>query len=53
MRLSGLLRVVPMVAVGMCLLQAGGCTTLEFLEFAQTILLGVTAAGAIAIIKNI
>jgi hypothetical protein len=38
---------------GLLILQTTGCTTQEFYDFVQTILLGVTAAGAIAILQNI
>ena len=41
------------VATGIVLLQAGGCNTFQFLEFLQTILLGITAAGSYAILQNI
>lgn len=35
------------------LLQMGGCTLTEVNELIQTIFLGITAAGAIAILQNI
>ena len=53
MRRSRTLRTLQFVASGWILLQAGGCTTAEFFEFLQTVFLGITAAGAIAIIQNI
>jgi hypothetical protein len=48
-----LYRVFQLVSGGAILLGAGGCTLQEFNEFLQTVLLGVTAAGAVAIIRNI
>ncbi len=44
---------LKMLAAGVVLFQAGGCDTNSFLEFVQTVLLGVTAAGSVAIIQNI
>jgi hypothetical protein len=35
------------------MLQAAGCQVTTFFDVVQTVLLGVTAAGAIAIIQNI
>ena len=46
-------RMLVAIASGTALLQAGGCTFADFNELAQTILLGVTAAGSIAILQNI
>ncbi len=48
-----IMRVVKMLAAGACLLQSSGCTQQEFLEFLQTVFLGFTAAGSIAILQNI
>ncbi len=53
MRGHRILQAIQMLASGMILLQIGGCTAAQFLEVIQTGLLGVTAAGAIAIIRNI
>ncbi len=53
MRGSRMLRAFQFVATGLVMLQVGGCTTIETLEFIQTIFLGITAAGGVAIIKNI
>jgi hypothetical protein len=47
------IRVLMMLGSGLILLQAAGCGFQEFLNIVQTGLLGVTAAGAIAIIQNI
>ena len=49
-RLSRMLRwTIP----GMMLFQITGCTFTEANEFLQTVFLGITAAGAIAILQNI
>lgn len=48
-----MMRVMKALAVGAFLLQAGGCSPLLFNEYLQTILLGVTAAGGVAILQNI
>ena len=37
----------------MVMLQAGGCTISEFNQLLQTIFLGITAAGAVAILNNV
>jgi len=42
-----------LLVTGMVLLQAGGCTTAQFVEFVQTVFLGISAAGAVAILQNI
>ena len=48
-----IMRVVRALAAGAFLLAAGGCDPLVFNEYVQTILLGITAAGGFAILKNI
>jgi hypothetical protein len=48
-----IMRVMKALAVGAILLQFGGCDPVLFNEYVQTILLGITAAGGIAIMKNI
>ncbi|MFH1107961.1 MAG: hypothetical protein V1790_02005 [Planctomycetota bacterium] len=48
-----IMRVMKALAAGAILLQFGGCNLLVVNEFVQTILLGITAAGGIAIMKNI
>jgi len=53
MRGPRMLRAIQLLASGMVLLQIGGCTAAQFLEVLQTAFMGVTAAGAYAIIKNI
>ena len=53
MRGSRMVRAFQFVATGLVLLQFGGCTTSQMLELIQTVFLGITAAGGIAIIKNI
>ncbi len=42
-----------MLAAGAILLQAGGCDYGTIIEIVQTVLLGVTAAGSVAILQNI
>ena len=46
-------KAMKLIGVGAMLLQAGGCTFLQFNELLQTVLLGVTAAGGVAILQNI
>ncbi len=48
-----LMRVGGLLAMGACLFQIGGCDLTQFNEFTQTVLLGITAAGSIAILRNI
>jgi len=48
-----MVRAFQFVTSGWILLQLTGCTTIEALELTQTVFLGITAAGAIAIIQNI
>jgi len=53
MRTSRILRAVKVLGGGAMLLQVGGCDFTTFNEILQTILLGITAAGGIAIMQNI
>jgi hypothetical protein len=53
MKGSHAVRLAKWLAPGVILLQAASCDFTAFTEFAQTILLGVTAAGSIAILQNI
>jgi len=53
MRLARLTRLATTLAGGAILLQVGGCAPTEAFEFIQTILLGITAAGAVVIIQEI
>lgn len=53
MKRSRLERVMKLLVPGVLLLQAGGCSPTAFNELIQTIFLGVTAAGSIAILQNI
>lgn len=46
-------RVMKWLAPGVILLQAGGCTLSALNELVQTVFLGITAAGSIAILQNI
>ena len=48
-----LYRVFQLSSGGALLLGASGCTLEQANELIQTILLGVTAAGAVAIIQNV
>lgn len=53
MRTSRIMRAMKVLGSGAMLLQFGGCDFTTFNEILQTILLGITAAGGIAIIQNI
>lgn len=44
---------IMILTSGAFLLQAGGCDLAMINEFVQTVLLGITAAGAVAILQNI
>ena len=47
-------RAIKLLASGVVLLQAGGCFGFEeFFQFVNTVFLGITAAGAWAIIQNV
>jgi hypothetical protein len=46
------IRIGQFVATGAILLQAGGCDFFRVNEVLQTIFLGITAAGAYAILQN-
>jgi len=47
-----IMRTLQLLAAGALVLQVGGCN-ITFLDFVQTVLLGITAAGGIAIIENV
>ena len=47
------MRFAKIMVAGAFLLQAGGCTTADVFDLVQTVLLGITAAGAVAILQNI
>ncbi len=53
MREPRVMRVMKLLFTGVILLQTGGCNLPAINEFIQTVLLGITAAGSIAIIQNI
>ncbi|MHC4063720.1 MAG: hypothetical protein ACYSUI_04370 [Planctomycetota bacterium] len=53
MRFTRLLRLTTMLTSGAMMLQIGGCSSSDAFEFIQTILLGVTAAGSVAILQNV
>lgn len=46
-------RALQFALCGAMMWQIGGCTTAEFYAFVQTVLLGITAAGSVAILRNI
>ena len=51
MKCIQLTRAFKMFAPGLILLQAAGCGV--FNDFLQTVFLGITAAGSVAILQNI
>jgi len=53
MRMQRWLRTWTFLMSGVCLLQLGSCSSSAFFDFTQTVFLGITAAGAIAILQNI
>ena len=53
MRLSRLTRLAPLLASGAIMLQLGGCAPTNVFDFIQTILLGITAAGAVVIMREV
>lgn len=46
-------RAATMLAAGAVLLQTGGCMAPGLLDLVQTVFLGVTAAGSLAILNNL
>ena len=46
-------QLVRLVATGAVMLQFTGCDATGFATFIQTVFLGITAAGSIAILQNI
>ncbi|HUU82001.1 MAG TPA: hypothetical protein VM243_00735 [Phycisphaerae bacterium] len=53
MRFYRFMRVAAVLASGGVMLQFGGCTSSDAFDFIQTILLGITAAGSFAILRNV
>ncbi len=53
MRNPHLMRAIKVLSAGAILLQAGACDLTTVNQFVQTILLGITAAGSIAILQNV
>ncbi len=56
MKTSRFMRFFMLAGAGAMMFQGAACTTdplTTFNDFAQTILLGITAAGSIAILQNI
>jgi hypothetical protein len=49
-----LIRMMTILCSGVIILQTGACDPLNTLnDYVQTVLLGITAAGSIAILQNI
>jgi hypothetical protein len=49
-----MMRVMTILCSGALVLQGGACDTVNTLnDYVQTVLLGISAAGAIAILQNI
>ena len=48
-----LIRGITYTATGLMMFQAGGCTTTGVLDVIQTVFLGISAAGAYAILRNV
>ncbi len=46
-------RALKWLTPGVILLQAGGCDLAALNELLQTVFLGITAAGSVAILQNI
>ena len=46
-------KMARLLATGAIMLQAAGCDINTLNDYLQTILLGITAAGAVAILQNI
>lgn len=53
MRKRRRMHVVKMICCGAILMQAGGCANVTAIDYIQTVLLGITAAGGVAILRNI
>jgi hypothetical protein len=53
MRRSSIIRLASLAMMGGMVFQVAGCTSTETLIFIQTVFLGVTAAGAVAILQNL
>ncbi|NOT02225.1 MAG: hypothetical protein HOP29_16575 [Phycisphaerales bacterium] len=52
-KLVRLVRNAAMLGSAVIIFQLPGCQPASFLEFAQTVFLGVTAAGSLVIISNL
>ena len=53
MKCGRMLRRSALVFGGVGLLLQAGCTTTQFFDFLNTVFLGITAAGSVAILQNI
>jgi len=52
-RSTRILRALTMLTTGAVMVQFTGCDATGFFDVIQTILLGVTAAGSVAILRNV
>lgn len=53
MKPARIVRTAKLLMLGGMIIQFPGCMELPILDFVQTGLLGITAAGALAILQNI
>ncbi len=53
MRTFRFMRVMKIIGSGAVLLQVGGCDFTTFNDILQTVFLGISAAGGVAILQNI
>ncbi len=53
MRKSRFYRLAAVLASGAMMLQFAGCGSADAFDFIQTVLLGITAAGAVVIIQEV
>ena len=53
MRTFRFMRVMKIIWSGAVLLQVGGCDFTTFNDILQTVFLGISAAGGVAILQNI
>jgi len=53
MKFSRVLRHSALMVCGVGLLFQAGCTTVQFFDVLNTVLLGITAAGSFAILQNV
>ncbi len=53
MKSARVMRVVTTLTTGAILMQVGGCSLGSLTEMLQTVFLGISAAGGLAILQNI